>query len=76
MRGSMSSPPSIILVTARSAKESPKYPFAIINYISLLGEAMGIEYPDVYKRFKLKANPDAVFSEVEAYVRANRLIPA
>jgi heterodisulfide reductase subunit D len=50
-----------------------KYPFAIINYISLLGEAMGIEYPDVYKRFKLKANPDAVFSEVEAYVRANRL---
>jgi heterodisulfide reductase subunit D len=52
-----------------------KYPFVIINYISLLGEAMGIEYADVYKRFKLKADPDAVFSEVEAYVRANGLDP-
>jgi len=52
-----------------------KYPFAIVNYISLLGEAMGIEHPDVYKRFKLKADPDAVYDEVEAYVRANGLDP-
>jgi Fe-S oxidoreductase len=53
-----------------------KYPFAIVNYISLLGEAMGIEYPDVYKRYKLGGNPDAVFDEVQAYVRANHLDPA
>ena len=52
-----------------------KYPFAIVNYISLLGEAMGIEYPDVYKQFKLRADPDAVYDEVEAYVRANGLNP-
>src|SRR5262245_1737030 len=39
------------------------YPFAIVNYISLLGEAMGIEYPDTYKRFKLQADPDAAYLE-------------
>jgi heterodisulfide reductase subunit D len=52
-----------------------KYPFAIVNYISLLGEAMGIEHPDLYKRFKLKADPDAIYDEVEAHVRANGLDP-
>jgi heterodisulfide reductase subunit D len=50
-----------------------KYPFAIVNYMSLLGEAMGIEHPDVYKRFKLQADPDMAFTEVEAHVRANGL---
>jgi len=52
------------------------YPLAIVNYISLLGEALGIEHPDVYKRYKLKADPDAVFEEVQEYVRANGLDPA
>jgi heterodisulfide reductase subunit D len=52
-----------------------KYRFTIVNYISLLGEAMGIEYPDVYKRYKLRADPDAVFNEVQAYVAANGLDP-
>jgi Fe-S oxidoreductase len=50
-----------------------RYPFAIVNYISLLGEAMGIDHPDVYKHFKLQADPDAAFAEVESYVRANNL---
>ena len=52
-----------------------RYPFEIVNYISLLGEAMGIEYPDLYKQFKLWGDPDAVFDEIEAYVRANGLDP-
>ena len=51
------------------------YPFAIVNYISLLGEAMGIENPDVYKRYKLGADPQAVFDEVRPYVLANGLNP-
>jgi hypothetical protein len=37
----------------------------------LLGEAMGIEYPDGYKRFKIKADPDTLYDEIEAHVRAN-----
>ena len=56
-------------------QEESKYPFAVVNYISLLGEAMGIEYPDVYKRYKLRADPDAAFDEVQPYVQANRLDP-
>jgi hypothetical protein len=36
---------------------------------------MGIEHPDLYKRFKLKADPDAVYDEVEAYIQANGLDP-
>ena len=75
MRASTSSPRSIIPVSGRSARRKRRYPFAIVNYISLLGEAMGIEHPDVYKRFKLQADPDAAFTEVEAYVRANGLDP-
>ena len=46
-------------------QEEAHYPFAIVNYISLLGEAMGIEHPDVYKRYKLRADPEAVFEEVQ-----------
>jgi hypothetical protein len=37
---------------------------------------MGIEHPDVYKRYKLKADPEAVFEEVQSYVLANGLDPA
>ena len=36
---------------------------------------MGIEHPDVYKRYKLKADPEAVFEEVQPYVVANELDP-
>jgi heterodisulfide reductase subunit D len=56
-------------------QEEVNYPFSIVNYISLLGEAMGIQHPDVYKRYKLMANPEAVFEEVREYVAANGLDP-
>lgn len=53
-----------------------KHPFAIVNYISLLGEAMGIDHPDIYKQYKLRADPDAILEEVRPYIEANRLDPA
>lgn len=56
-------------------EEERKYPLQIVNYISLLGEAMGIEGPDMYKRYKLLADPDAVYSEVEDFVTAHGLAP-
>ena len=56
-------------------EEEGKYPLQIINYISLLGEAMGLEDPDMYKRYKRLADPDAVFGEVEDYVTAHGLAP-
>jgi heterodisulfide reductase subunit D len=52
-----------------------KYPFVIRNYIDVLGEAMGIEYPDMYKRYKLRADPNAVSNDVQAHVRAHGLDP-
>jgi heterodisulfide reductase subunit D len=56
-------------------QEEAYYPFGIVNYISLLGEAMGIEHPDVYKRYKLMGDPHAIFEEVREYVEANGLDP-
>ena len=54
-------------------QEESNYPFAIVNYISLLGEAMGIEYPDLYKRYKLRGDPDAIFDAVQPYILVRRL---
>lgn len=56
--------------------EEAAAPFEIVNYMSLLAEAMGIEHPDVYKRYRLMADPEAVFEQVRDYVEANRLDPA
>ena len=56
-------------------QEEAHYPFEIVNYTSLLGQAIGIEHPDVYKRYKLGAKPEAVFEEVQPYVAANNLDP-
>ena len=52
-----------------------QHPFAIVNYISLLGEAMGIEHADVYKRYRLMADPDAIIAEAQPFIEANRLDP-
>ena len=56
-------------------QQEAHYQFEIVNYISLLGQAIGIEHPDVYKRYKLGADPEAVFEEVQSYVVANGLDP-
>jgi heterodisulfide reductase subunit D len=52
------------------------FPFVIVNYLTLLGEAMGIEHADLYKAWKLKADPDSIFEDVRPYVEANHLDPA
>ena len=38
-------------------------------------EVRALEHADVYKRYKLIADSDAVFGEVEAHVRSNGLDP-
>jgi Fe-S oxidoreductase len=50
-------------------------PFEIVNWVSLLGEAMGIEYPDDYKRWKLTGDPEAILEEVSPCAEANQLDP-
>jgi Fe-S oxidoreductase len=53
--------------------QEARYPFEIVNYVSLLGEAMGIEHPDVYKRYRLMGDVDAIFEDVREYVDAHGL---
>lgn len=53
-----------------------EYPFEIVNYVTLLAEAMGLETPpDWYKAQKLRGDPEATFEEVRAVVEARGLDP-
>jgi heterodisulfide reductase subunit D len=56
--------------------QEANYPFAIVHYISLLGEALGIEYPDIFKHHRIRADPEATFKDVSPYVEAKGLDPA
>jgi Fe-S oxidoreductase len=51
-----------------------RYPVEVVNYASLLAEAMGLDTPpDWYKRHRLAADPEAALAEVSAYVDARGL---
>lgn len=65
----------ITLAIGEICHEEANYPFGIVNYISLLGDAMGIEHPDMYKRYRLMGDPEAIFEEVREYVEVNGLDP-
>ena len=57
--------------------EEGRHPVAIVNYITLLAEAMGLETAeDWYKRHRLAADPERTFEEVRPYVEARGLDPA
>src|ERR1700752_1712941 len=40
------------------------YPFKIINFLELVGEAMGIERNDLFKQWKMMQDVDRVLAEV------------
>ena len=40
------------------------WPFAVANYMELIGEAMGINQPDLFKRLKLIGDADAIMATV------------
>lgn len=48
-----------------------EYPFAIQNFMSLVGEAMGITRQDVYKRLVLYRDIEQVLAEAAPYIQAN-----
>jgi hypothetical protein len=49
------------------------YPFAIQNFISLVGEAMGITRQDLYKRMVLYRDMERVLTEAAPYIAANNM---
>ena len=46
------------------ASHEAQWPFEIVNYMELIGEAMGLGREDVYKRLKLMQDVDAIFAAV------------
>lgn len=55
--------------------EEADQPFEIENFMSILGQAMGFEYPDRVKTFKLYEDMDRVLAEAEDLLRANGIDP-
>ncbi|MEK6711986.1 MAG: (Fe-S)-binding protein, partial [Nitrospinota bacterium] len=49
--------------------------FRVENFMSILGEAMGFEYPDWTKTFKLYEDMDRVLAEADGLLRAHGIEP-
>jgi Fe-S oxidoreductase len=45
-------------------------PFRVVNFLELVGEAMGVERPDLLKRWKMMQDVDRVVAEVGATAQA------
>jgi hypothetical protein len=48
-------------------------PFKIVNFLELVGEAMGIEKPDLFKQWKMMQDVDRVLAEVAPQATATGL---
>ena len=49
------------------------YPFEIQNFITLLGEALAIEYEDAYKKFRLLGDEEKIMAQAAPFIRQNKL---
>jgi heterodisulfide reductase subunit D len=53
-----------------------RHPFEVVNYITLMAEAMGLETPpDWYKTQKLRGDPEATFEEIRPTIESQGLDP-
>ena len=41
------------------------WPFEVVNFLELIGEAIGVERPDVFKRLKMLQNVDEIVDQVK-----------
>lgn len=55
--------------------EEARQPFEIENFMTILGQAMGFEYPDRVKTYKLYEDMDRVLAETGDLLRANGIDP-
>ena len=46
------------------------YPFAVVNFLELVGEAMGVERPDLFKQWKMMQDVDRVLAETAPQIAA------
>mgnify|MGYP002393979856 FL=1 len=47
--------------------------FEIVNFMELIGEAMGVSIPDLYKRLKQKGDVEEILESVKSLIQANSL---
>jgi heterodisulfide reductase subunit D len=53
-----------------------EYPFRILNWTSLLAEALGLEpHDDVFKRYRLMKDVKAVLEDAREFIEVNKLDP-
>jgi len=49
------------------------WPFAIVNYMELIGESLGLHRPDLFKRMKLMRDADAILAEAKDMIALHGL---
>jgi heterodisulfide reductase subunit D len=50
-----------------------EWPFEVVNFMELVGEAMGVTRPDLFKHFKMMADIDAVIAECDDMIELHGL---
>jgi Fe-S oxidoreductase len=51
----------------------PQVPFETLNFMELIGESMGLDIPDLYKRLQLMGDIDAIINDTVDLIGAHRL---
>jgi Fe-S oxidoreductase len=54
-------------------QHQPSVSFELLNFMELVGEAMGIHIPDLYKRLKLMGDVDAMVADTADLIVAHKL---
>ncbi len=49
------------------------WPFAVVNFLELVGESMGLARPDLFKRLKIMQDVDAVLQDAASMIETHKL---
>lgn len=49
------------------------WPFEVVNFLELVGESMGLQRPDLFKRLKIMQDVDAILQDSAGLIEANDL---
>jgi len=49
------------------------WPFEVVNFLELVGESMGLQHPDLFKRLKIMQDVDAILQDSATLIETNGL---
>jgi heterodisulfide reductase subunit D len=49
------------------------WPFEVVNFLELVGESMGLQRPDLFKRLKIMQDVDAILLDAAPLIETNGL---